>query len=42
MSLLITRPNHDSSTAYLYYWSQKILSLCTKINCKFFDLKGDR
>jgi len=41
-TILITRPNHEVTTRYLYYWSQKIIELCNKNGRKLIDLKGKR
>lgn len=41
-SLLITRPNHDITTNYLYYWSEKIINEAEKRSVKTVDLKGKR
>jgi len=40
--LLITRPNHDITTNYLYYWSQKIIDEADKKGVKTVDLRGKR
>lgn len=40
--MLITRPNHDVTTNYLYYWSEKIIEQANKNNEKVIDLKGKR
>lgn len=40
--LLITRPNHDITTNYLYYWSEKIIDEADKKYVKVIDLKGKR
>lgn len=40
--MLITRPNHDITTSYLYSWSEKIIKQADKINIKVIDLKGKR
>jgi len=40
--LLITRPNHDITTNYLYYWSQKIIDEADKKGVKTVDLRGRR
>ena len=41
-NLLITRPNHDVTTNYLYYWSQKILDVANEKGIRTVDLKGKR
>jgi hypothetical protein len=38
--MLITRPNHDLTTSYLYWWSEKILDVASKKKKKIIDLKG--
>lgn len=40
--MLITRPNHDITTNYLYYWSEKIVEIAKKKKNKVIDLKGRR
>lgn len=40
--MLITRPNHDITTTYLYYWSTKIIEQAKKSNEKVIDLKEKR
>lgn len=40
--MLITRPNHDLTTTYLYYWSTKIIEQAEKSNEKVIDLKEKR
>ena len=37
-SLLITRPNHDLTTNYLFYWSSLVIKEATKKNISIFDL----
>lgn len=39
---LITRPNHDITTNYLYYWSTKIIVEAEKKGFEVIDLKGKR
>lgn len=39
---LITRPNHDVTTNYLYYWSTKIITEAEKKGFEVIDLKGER
>lgn len=41
-SLLITRPNHDLITTYLYYWSRFIIEEATNKNIQIFDLSGKK
>ncbi|EKD99381.1 MAG: hypothetical protein ACD_22C00278G0009 [uncultured bacterium] len=40
--LLITRPNHDVATNYLYYWSQDILEAAKRKARPVVDLKSRR
>lgn len=40
-SLLITRPNHDSSTTYLFHWSKPIIEVARQKGFKIVDLTGD-
>lgn len=40
--MLITRPNHDVTTNYLYYWSQKIIDQAAKSKQATIDLRGKR
>lgn len=40
--MLITRPNHDVTTNYLYYWSKKIIAQAYKGKEKVVDLIGKR
>lgn len=41
-SLLITRPNHDSTTNYLYFWSEAIVAEAKRKQIPTFDLKGEK
>jgi len=41
-SILITRPNHDLITTYLYYWSQPIIEEAINKNVQIFDLTGKK
>ncbi|MEK7597161.1 MAG: hypothetical protein AAB441_00775 [Patescibacteria group bacterium] len=41
-SILITRPNHDLITTYLYYWSQPIIKEAMTKNIQTFDLSGKK
>lgn len=41
-SILITRPNHDLITTYLYYWSQSIIKEAINKNIRIFDLSGKK
>lgn len=40
--LLVTRPNHDSATNYLYYWSKLVIDESEKKNVIVLDLAGDK
>lgn len=40
--MLITRPNHDVTTNYLYFWSQPILEQTKKNKMPVTDLTGKR
>jgi len=40
--LLITRPNHDSGTNYLYYWSKLVIEESLRKNVAVFDLAKSR
>ncbi|MFY9484721.1 MAG: hypothetical protein WAP74_03840 [Patescibacteria group bacterium] len=40
--IIITRPNHDLVTTYLFYWSQKIIEQAERKNFKIFDLAKKR
>jgi len=41
-SILITRPNHDLITTYLFYWSQFIIKEARNKGIKIFDLSGEK
>lgn len=41
-SILITRPNHDLITTYLFYWSQLIIEEANNKNIQVFDLFGKK
>ncbi len=41
-SLLITRPNHDLPTKYLYAWAGEVLKTAKKSKLKYTDLKGKK
>lgn len=41
-TLLITRPNHDLTTNYLYFWSEKIIEQAEKSKVGVVDLNGKR
>ena len=38
-ALLITRPNYDDATGYLFYYAKKIVEFAKKKNIKFIVLK---
>jgi hypothetical protein len=40
--LLITRPNHDLATNYLFYWSQLVIQKAKKGRIKVLDLKKNK
>lgn len=40
--MLITRPNHDPTTNYLYYWSQELIDLAKKRGNQVIDLAKKR
>lgn len=40
--LLITRPNHDLATTYLYVWSQEIISLAKAKGIAIIDLEKEK
>jgi len=42
VKFLITRPNHDIVTSYLFYWSKKILDFASKNSIDFIDLRGNK
>ena len=39
-SILVTRPNYDITTNYLYYWTEQIISFSQKRNITTYDLYG--
>ncbi len=41
-TLLVTRPNHDSTTDYLYYWSKPVLDIAVKHDFKVLDLESKK
>lgn len=41
-SLLLTRPNHDPLTNYLYYWCEKVIQQARKSGVKVIDLDKKR
>lgn len=40
--MVITRPNHDVTTTYLFYWSQSIVDYANKRSSCAIDLRGRR
>lgn len=40
--MLITRPNHDITTNYLYYWSEQIIDFASEKGVSVFDLAGKK
>lgn len=40
--MLITRPNHDDTTKYLYYWSKLIIHQAKKLKRAVTDLSGKK
>lgn len=40
--MLITRPNHDITTMYLYYWSISLITYAQKIGTAVVDLSAKR
>ncbi len=40
--MLITRPNHDVTTDYLYFWSQPIIDYAERIKINIIDLSKKR
>ena len=40
--MIITRPNHDEATKYLFRWSQKVIATAKKLKIPVIDLKGKR
>lgn len=40
--VLLTRPNHDPTTTYLYFWSEAIIKQAKASNHQVIDLKGKR
>lgn len=41
-SLLVTRPNHDQPTNYLYHWSTFVIKEAEKKGLKIYDLDSDK
>jgi len=42
MVILITRPNYDPGTNYLFYWSRSVIDLAEKRKVKVLDLSGEK
>lgn len=40
--MIITRPNHDIATNYLYFWSEKIIEEARSKGMKVIDLRGKK
>ena len=40
--LLITRPRHDITVRYLFYWAKKIIEFAEKKQFSVLDLKNER
>lgn len=41
-TILVTRPNHDLTTNYLYFWSEAVIILAKKHNLTILDLSKDK
>lgn len=41
-SLLVTRPNHDAATNYLYHWSAAVIDEAKRKQIPVYDVKGDK
>lgn len=41
-TILITRPRHDETTNYLYYWAELVIREAEKRNFRIIDLKEER
>lgn len=41
-TILVTRPNHDSTTDYLYHWSKPVIDVANKKMFKVLDLDGKK
>ena len=42
MTILITRPNYDPGTNYLFYWSKLVIDFAKKRKVKILDLLGEK
>ena len=40
--MLVTRPNHDVTTNYLFYWSLQLIGIATRKGVTVYDLVGDK
>lgn len=40
--LLVTRPNHDNPTNYLYYWSKQVIDEANKKKINVLDLAAKK
>lgn len=40
--MLVTRPNHDQGTNYLYYWSSLVIGFAERIGLEVTDLSGKK
>ena len=40
--ILITRPNHDLTTNYLYFWSEAVINITEKHNLTILDLNKNK
>ncbi len=40
--ILITRPNHDETTNYLYFWTSSVIKEITKKNMTVYDLSSEK
>lgn len=40
--MLITRPDHDDVTSYLYAWGRKVVDVAKERNIEVFDLKREK
>lgn len=41
-TLLITRPNHDSTVRYLFFWAKEVIKLAEEKSVKIWNLEGER
>jgi hypothetical protein len=41
-AILLTRPNHDTTTRYLFYWAQRIIAEAESKGIQLLDLRGGR